>query len=124
MREHGIVLTRTRLMALSIFFVASLVAVGLLVYFFADRPNESSLIALMQPISTTARPKPLKNVRLPRSVIPHHYEVWLMPIINVGNFTIPGNVSIDMNCKHDTDHIVLHSANIEINKKTVRVIAV
>lgn len=121
MRENGMVLSRTRLMALCIFFVGSLVAVGLLVYFFADRPSESSPATQVRPVLSGARAKPVKNVRLPRTVLPDHYEVWLMPVIQVGNFTIPGNVSVVVQCRHETDHIVLHSANIAINKKSVRV---
>lgn len=121
MRENGIVLNRTRLLALTIFFVGSVVAVGLLVYFFADRPSENSPLVRTLPVPPAKRNKPAKSVRLPRTILPEHYEVWLMPIIDVDNFTIPGNVSIEVICKHDTDQIVLHSANIEINKKSVQV---
>ena len=62
-----------------------------------------------------------KNVRLPRTVLPRHYDVRLFSVLEKGNFTIPGRVSIDLECKEKTDRTVLHSADIVVEPKSVRV---
>ncbi|KAA0203275.1 hypothetical protein HAZT_HAZT008390 [Hyalella azteca] len=47
------------------------------------------------------------DIRLPRSIFPVSYELWLQPFIN-GNFTILGAVNIVINVTIPTDNIVLH----------------
>lgn len=63
-----------------------------------------------------------KNVRLPRAVLPVRYDVRLFPVLEKGNFSILGQVSIDLECQMETDRIVLHSADIVVDPKSVKVI--
>ena len=82
------------------------------------------LIAVIGSLVVTAAStagKSDKNVRLPRTVLPRHYDVRLFPVLEKGNFTIPGRVSIDLECKEETDRIVLHSADIVVEPKSVKV---
>ena len=71
--------------------------------------------------AASAAGKSNKNVRLPRAVLPRHYDVRLFPVLEEGNFTIPGRVSIDLECKEETDRIVLHSVDIVVEPKSVKV---
>ncbi|XP_046438221.1 aminopeptidase N-like [Daphnia pulex] len=63
-----------------------------------------------------------KDVRLPRTVRPIHYDVRLFPVLEKGNFSILGQVSIDLQCQMETDRIVLHSADIVVDPQSVKVI--
>ena len=61
------------------------------------------------------------NIRLPRNVLPVRYDVRLFPVMEKGNFTILGRVSIDVQCKMETDRIVLHSLDIIVDPESVKV---
>jgi aminopeptidase N len=61
------------------------------------------------------------NIRLPRDVLPIRYDVRLFPVLEKGNFSILGHVAIDIQCKMETDRIVLHSADIVVDPKSVKV---
>ena len=125
--NKGYVLSKCRALTLFILFIGSLVAVGLLVYYLADRPvaNGSSASASSSTsTSMTGKGKDLKvikNVRLPRAVLPHRYDVRLFPILEKGNFSILGHVSIDLECYQETDRIILHSSDIAVDPKSVKV---
>ncbi len=55
------------------------------------------------------------DLRLPRDVIPISYDITLIPILEVGNFTTHGTVDIRVKCEtNNTQQIVLHSANLTI----------
>ena len=118
-----LVLTRSRALGLLIAFVGSLVAVALLVYFFADRPYSAAVddddSSAAKIISSSKR---ADNVRLPRTVLPRHYDIRLLPILEKGNFSILGHVSIDIECQQDTDRIVMHSFDIAVDPKSVRLV--
>nr|CAH0109901.1 unnamed protein product [Daphnia galeata] len=62
-----------------------------------------------------------KNIRLPRNVLPVRYDVRLFPVMEKGNFTILGRVFIDVQCKMETDRIVLHSLDIIVDPESVKV---
>jgi len=62
------------------------------------------------------------NIRLPRALLPHHYDVRLFPVLENGNFSILGCVTIDMNCHEETDRIILHSADIVVDPKSIRLV--
>ena len=96
--SNGYVMSKGRVLFLLIAFTSSLVAAA-----------------------TSAAGKSNKNVRLPRTVLPRHYDVRLFPVLKKGNFTIPGRVSIDLECKEETDRIVLHSTDIDVDPKSVKV---
>jgi len=122
--KRGYVVSKSCGLFLFIGFIGSLTAVGLLVYFLADRPFPHAGSEAASSTAAAAKPTPpklVKNVRLPRSVLPRHYDVRLFPILEVGNFTILGQVSIDVECNSDTDRIILHSQDIIVDPKTVQV---
>lgn len=124
--SNGYVVSKCRAFFFLVAFVGSLVAVGLLVYYLADRPYPSgaSPNGSSSSASTAGKTPPNKsdkNVRLPRAVLPRRYDVRLFPILEKGNFSILGRVSIEVECKQETDRIVLHSADIAVEPKSVRV---
>lgn len=61
------------------------------------------------------------RIRLPRTLKPHHYDVELLPIVEQGNFTIIGKVSIDVECMQKSHDITLHSADIKIDEASITV---
>jgi len=127
--RSGFVVTRGKAVVLILLFLCSLTAVGLLVYFFTERPCatlggsvESSTPASETSSSSQSSSKIIENIRLPRDVLPHHYDVRLLPILETGNFSILGRVSVDIECKEVTDRIVLHSVDIVVDPKSVQLI--
>lgn len=126
--SRGYVLTKSRALILLAIFLGTLIAVGLLVYFLADRPPPASAASeLLNSLnanvtSPTAKPKVSINYRLPRTILPHHYDIRLLPIIEVGNFSILGHVSINVECKEETDRIVLHSNDVIVDAASVQVL--
>ncbi|XP_023324912.1 aminopeptidase N [Eurytemora carolleeae] len=61
------------------------------------------------------------DVRLPRHLVPESYRLKLIPFIVPDNFTIRGYVEIDMVCTEPGKNITLHSADLEIQNRTVQV---
>lgn len=131
--NNGYVVSKCRALLLLILFIGSLIAVGLLVHFLSGRPSTADGAAKSSnggsdPASSSASSmagkspsKETKNVRLPRAVLPHRYDVRLFPIIEKGNFSILGHVTIELECKEETDRIVLHSSDIVVDPKSVKV---
>jgi len=129
-KSNGYIISKGRAVGLFFAFVGSLVAVGLLVYFLADRTNppapssngsaDASTAAVTETPAKSA--KLSTNIRLPRTLLPRHYDVRLLPILEKGNFSIIGRVSIDIECMEETDRIILHSADIVVDPKSVRLV--
>jgi aminopeptidase N len=130
----GYVVSKCRALLLLFAFIGSLIAVGVLVYFLADRPYPAAALTNGNGATASAssssgsgkkdQPHDMagnKNVRLPRAVLPIRYDVRLFPVLEKGNFSILGHVSIDIQCKMETDRIVLHSADIVVDPKSVKV---
>uniref|UniRef100_A0A1B0AGQ9 Aminopeptidase n=1 Tax=Glossina pallidipes TaxID=7398 RepID=A0A1B0AGQ9_GLOPL len=61
---------------------------------------------------TTTRPEELINYRLPETLYPINYDLYLHPDIDTGNFT--GQVLIHINCTENTDQIILHALHLNI----------
>ncbi|XP_039289965.1 aminopeptidase N isoform X2 [Nilaparvata lugens] len=64
-----------------------------------------------------------QDVRLPRSVLPHSYEIKLVPFIWEGNFTFAGQVDIVVNVTQPTRSITLHVNDIEVHEATLSLIS-
>lgn len=123
--KGGYLISKGGAIGILVAFVVSLVAVGLLVHFLADRPEASAGTSVGSSSAESAIGKHVKvvsNIRLPRTVLPQHYDVRLLPIIEKGNFSILGRVSIDIECKEETDRIILHSADIIVDRNSIRLI--
>lgn len=58
----------------------------------------------------------VKDVRLPRSVVPDSYQVRLVPHLwgENSNFTFSGQITIRVNVTSDTNNITLHANALEV----------
>lgn len=54
--------------------------------------------------------------RLPKQVVPLHYDVKLIPHIVEGNFTTNGETIIDVEVREPTNTIALHTMNITLDE--------
>lgn len=66
------------------------------------------------------------NTRLPSSVIPNHYRLQIVPILDTSlglerQFTAPGKVEISVTSVEPTPTITLHSKDIEFDATNVKV---
>ena len=121
-RRKGCFVTNAKAYVLFFFYVASLVAVGLVVYFLVDRPSSTADGPPVTEATPTSAPrKSLTNVRLPRSVLPRHYNLRLLPILEKGNFSIIGHVDIDVEVTEDTGKIILHINDIVVDQSSLKV---
>lgn len=62
----------------------------------------------------------MRNVRLPKSIVPDRYEIKLIPFIMENNFTFRGEVKILLNVTEDTSNVTLHANDLEIEPESVR----
>ena len=123
-RRKGCFVTNTKAYVLFFIYVASLVAVGLVIHFLVDRPSSKvDGPPVTEATPTSAPRKSLTNVRLPRSVLPRHYNLRLLPILEKGNFSIIGHVDIDVEVMEDTGKITLHINDIVVDQSSLKVIA-
>lgn len=63
-------------------------------------------------ISTNGKPFPYKDIRLPKSVIPYHYQILLHP--NISRSFFNGTVQINCVVKYPTNFIVFHLKTLNI----------
>ncbi|XP_029283871.1 thyrotropin-releasing hormone-degrading ectoenzyme-like [Cottoperca gobio] len=61
--------------------------------------------------------QPWRNLRLPGSVRPRHYDLRL--VVYMDNFTFSGEVSIELECINATRFIVLHTDRLEVDRVSV-----
>ncbi|XP_046387284.1 aminopeptidase N-like [Ischnura elegans] len=54
--------------------------------------------------------------RLPKNILPIHYDLKIIPTIEVGNFSFKGSVVIQFLVRETTDTITLHSNGLEITE--------
>ena len=67
-------------------------------------------------------PKEDVYVRLPTNIKPSRYEVYLVPFIIPDNFTIAGNVNININISEPTTNITLHIYDMTIHEDESRLV--
>jgi puromycin-sensitive aminopeptidase len=61
---------------------------------------------------------PLDPYRLPRSVLPRHYDLELWPRLDEARFS--GRVAIDLDVVEATDRVVLNAAELSVHTATLR----
>ena len=68
------------------------------------------------------RPKEDVYVRLPTNIKPSRYEAFLIPFIIPDNFTIAGEVNIDINITEPTTNITVHIYDMTIHEAESRLV--
>ena len=63
-----------------------------------------------------------ENIRLPKTIIPVHYDVGLVPDLDTGSLV--GYVHLDFFVQSTTDRIILHGVNLTIIDSSVIVTAI
>ncbi|XP_072520548.1 leucyl-cystinyl aminopeptidase isoform X2 [Salminus brasiliensis] len=76
----------------------------------------NSSMERIYPVASNGELFPWTDLRLPNSVRPVQYELWLFP--NLTTMTFQGNVNITMVVMQGTKKIVLHSSDMKILKAT------
>lgn len=115
--EKGCFLHRWVLILLVVVAALCIICVGLLVGYLT--PCE--LDTLSEKITGEKEvKKELPYVRLPRSIIPEHYDVELQPYIIPDNFTFDGKVRILIKVFEPTDNVTLHINNITVDTDSVK----
>lgn len=115
--EKGCFLQRWALVALVLAFVLCLMTIGLLVGYL--KPCNEKPISEEIADEMTA-PKTLPYVRLPRSVVPEHYDIELQPYLIENNFTFDGKVRIMVKVLQPTKNVTLHINNVTVDAGSVR----
>lgn len=64
----------------------------------------------------TVQTSSVRDVRLPKSILPQKYYLKLTPYIFSGNFTFDGEVSIVLLVKTDTDRVTFHGVDLDFHK--------
>ena len=116
-------LTKKQVVIILLLFALSLIAVGLLAGLI--KPQWSSLM-IHKPSSTASDGEPWLDARLPRHVLPVHYDLTLFP-----DFYKPaqadarfyGNVSILINItSKPTRHLLVHANKLAIRQTALRLL--
>lgn len=63
----------------------------------------------------------LPDIRLPKSIVPEHYHIGIIPHIHDGKAEIEGFVHLDFFVQSPTDRIVMHAVNLTLNEESVAV---
>lgn len=83
------------------------------------KDNTTTPLEPVYPVSSSGELFPWAQYRLPQSIQPLSYDLTLNP--DISNMTFTGLVVIDMLVRHNTNRLVLHSANLNISKATFKV---
>lgn len=83
------------------------------------KDNTTTPLEPVYPVSSNGELFPWAQYRLPQSIQPLSYDLTLNP--DISNMTFTGRVVIDMLVRHNTNRLVLHSANLNISKATFKV---
>lgn len=71
-------------------------------------------------LEETKAKKTLPYIRLPRSIVPEHYDIELQPYIIENNFTFDGKVKIVIKVLEPTDNVTVHINNVTVESGSVR----
>ncbi|XP_044052711.1 leucyl-cystinyl aminopeptidase isoform X2 [Siniperca chuatsi] len=116
-----------RTMVVCVLFLVIVASMTMVLYFVpgcnftkmgCPKPNQTAPFEPVYPVSTNGELFPWAQLRLPRSIRPLSYDLTLNP--DFDNMTFTGRTVISMSVLHNTKRIVLHSANLNITKATVK----
>ena len=75
-----------------------------------------------EPIATNGEPFPWKNIRLPDTIIPETYSIYLHP--NLTTFNFNGYVDISFYVRTSTNFLVLNSRNLNVSSISIQSLSV
>ncbi|XP_014203834.1 aminopeptidase N [Copidosoma floridanum] len=121
-QRRGCTVTRCGGLGICLAFASAVLITGLLIYHFAPcEPTERGFGRSSGSTSRSGRSfgdhdEDKLDVRLPGSVLPDSYELWLTPFIWDGNFTFNGEVKIVINVTESTKKVTLHAVDMMIDE--------
>ncbi|XP_072137417.1 leucyl-cystinyl aminopeptidase-like isoform X1 [Mobula birostris] len=113
-----------RTFLIGVFVVVIILSISMVVYFLpkctftregCHKLNMTS--ALIYPLATNGQVFPWPKMRLPKAVVPVHYDLTLHPNLTTLKFT--GSVHISLLIMEDTNNITLHSSGLKITAATI-----
>ncbi|XP_023153659.2 leucyl-cystinyl aminopeptidase [Amphiprion ocellaris] len=116
-----------RTMVVCVLFLVIVASMTMVLYFLPGctftkagcrKPNKTTPVEPIYPISTNGELFPWAQLRLPYSIHPISYDLTLNP--NLDDMTFTGQTVINMTVLHNTKRIVLHGANLNITKATFK----
>uniref|UniRef100_A0A3P8U1K9 Aminopeptidase n=1 Tax=Amphiprion percula TaxID=161767 RepID=A0A3P8U1K9_AMPPE len=116
-----------RTMVVCVLFLVIVASMTMVLYFLPGctftkagcrKPNKTTPVEPIYPISTNGELFPWAQLRLPYSIHPISYDLTLNP--NLDDMTFTGQTVINMTVRHNTKRIVLHGANLNITKATFK----
>jgi len=134
MEKYGdrYLVTKKLALTLLLFAVGVCVAVGLLVYYAGvgggelgpgDQQEHEGQPEPEPEAEAEPEPEPTKakvrDVRLPRHLVPVNYKLELVPFIVPDNFSIRGYAEIEMHCVQGAFNVTLHVADMVVENDTV-----
>lgn len=117
----------TRTMVVCALFWGIVISMTMVLYFLpgcfftktgCHKENSTAPLEPVYPVASNGELFPWAQFRLPQSVRPLSYDLTLNPDISKMTFT--GRVVISMFVRHNTNRIVLHSADMNISKATFK----
>lgn len=120
--KAGCYLTRTQIILLVVAILLLVIVVGLLAGVLSRRrcpDNEEDADAWrMTTPKPTVNPKlAWSKIRLPKNLIPSRYNITLR--VDLDEFVFSGSVDIDVICDKDTEYVILHANELDINESDV-----
>jgi len=134
MEKYGdrYLVTKKLALTLLLFALGVCVAVGLIVYYAgvgggeAGPGDQQEHAGQPEPEpEPEAEPEPgpakakVRDVRLPRHLVPVNYKLELVPFIVPDNFSIRGYAEIEMHCKEGAFNVTLHVADMMVENDTI-----
>ncbi|XP_057665705.1 aminopeptidase N-like [Diorhabda carinulata] len=128
-RNGGCFVTTKKAIGFVVFALISLLIVILIMYYYGPTKTNETIIKESNDIEklindTINEEKSKETIRLPKSLYPQFYRLWIHPILDENsdrNFTFSGRVIIEINCVEDTNKIILHMDDLDISESDIQV---
>ncbi|XP_077992209.1 aminopeptidase N-like [Glandiceps talaboti] len=127
--DTSIYMSSTAIVIASLLSITLLSGTGILAYFIRD-PNCRSDVGVLLPSSSTPPPHtnqppsvepkaPWEEYRLPGTLEPKSYNLKIK--VDLDQFVFDGNVAITFNCLVQTDIVLIHSKELDIERDSVQI---